>query len=75
MSEAESESGLVWLLGKPLVPGVSCCWVWGMPRQQRGRRDVPIHAARRPAELWQQNQESVSSGQLQEAHDKNQGTT
>ena len=30
MSEAESEwVGLIWLTGKPLVPGVSCCWLGG----------------------------------------------
>ncbi len=72
MSEAESEwVGLIWLSGKPLVPGVSCCRVGGAPRQQQGRREVSIHTARWPAELRQQNQQSVSSGQLQEVHSKN----
>lgn len=39
------------------------------------RREVSIHTASRPAELRQQNQQSVSRGQLQEAHDKNQGSS
>lgn len=45
-----------------------------VPRQQRDRREVSIHTARWPAELRQQNQQSVSKGQLQKVHSKNQGS-
>lgn len=73
--------GREWVGWFDLVVGEAPCTrgflllVGGAPRQQRGRREVAIHTARWPAELRQQNQQSVSRGQLQEVHSKNLGSS
>lgn len=66
-------SGLVWFgcRGSPLYPGFPAAgWGGGGRLISSG---TSIHTARWPAELRQQNQQSVSRGQLQEKHSTNQG--
>lgn len=68
----EHVRGRVWVDCLDLVVGEAPCTQGflllgvGVPRQQQGRRDVSVHAARWPAELRQQKQQSVSRGQLQD---------